>query len=186
MKDSILGTRKTSAFTSTRTQGGIAMTFVRQRISAHTWIITLILVSLLALGCSVLKTGDKDTVAPPSEQKSEKKEDKNKPLYYEFADVLIPAELKPDTKNTFVYQTAGLSAGVMTFNGRVELSSLVKFFERNMRKDNWRKISTFKSPRTMLLFQKENRLCVIQILEGYKTEVIIWVAPTLAELEAGN
>lgn len=144
------------------------------------------LVFLLAGGCSVLKTGDKDEVATPSEQKTEKKEAKNKPLYYEFADVLIPAELKPDTKNTFVYQTAGLSAGVITFSGRVELSSLVKFFERNMRKDNWRKISTFKSPRTMLLFQKENRLCVIQILEGYKTEVIIWVAPTLAELGSGN
>ena len=162
------------------------MGFVRQRNSAHIWITALMLVFFLAGGCSVLRTGDKETAADSSEQKTEKKEDKNKPLYYEFADVLIPAELKPDTKNTFVYQTAGLSAGVMTFGGRVELGSLVKFFERNMRKDNWRKISTFKSPRTMLLFQKENRLCVIQLLEGYKTEVIIWVAPTLAELEIGN
>ena len=67
------------------------------------------------------------------------------------------------------------------------MNSLVAFFETNMRKDNWRRISMFKSPRTILLFQKDNRWCVIQIINGgYKTEVIVWVAPTLADIGAGG
>ena len=162
------------------------MVFVRLRKEALICVGVLVLFCFVAVGCSTLEREKKNETPTSSEQKQSKKEDKNKPLYYEFSDVLIPAELKPDQKNSFVYETAGLTAGVMSFSGRVEMNSLVTFFERNMRQDNWRRISMFKSPRTILLFQKENRWCVIQISEGYKTEVIIWVAPTLDDLGGGS
>ena len=42
-------------------------------------------------------------------------------------------------------------------------------------------ISAFKSPRTMMLFQKQTRWCVINITEGqFSTQVEIWVAPTIS------
>jgi hypothetical protein len=49
-----------------------------------------------------------------------------------------------------------------------------------MVKDDWKNISSFKSERTMLLFQKANRWCVMNITdERFNTYVEIWVAPTI-------
>ena len=115
-----------------------------------------------------------------------KKESGPVPLYYDFGDVLVPSELKLIEKSSFVFKTPGLSAGVLALKGRVEMSSLIDFFENNMAKDNWRQVSSFKSTRTIMLFQKENRWCVINITDGdYNTMVEIWVAPTTEGTGAG-
>ena len=106
------------------------------------------------------------------------KDEKNAPLYYDFVDVLIPREIKLNTKSSFVYHTSGFTAGVLVFKSKVERNSLIQFFESNMTKDNWQAVSSFKSPRTLLLFQKENRWCVINITDNnWDTLVEIWVAP---------
>jgi len=104
------------------------------------------------------------------------------PIYYDFGDVLIPSELKLQKKHSFVLRTPGLSSGVLSFKGRVEVNSLIAFFESNMSKDNWKPITSFKSPRTIMLYQKENRWCVISIIESdFHTNVEIYVAPTAGE-----
>ncbi|MBT8357985.1 MAG: hypothetical protein HKO79_06230 [Desulfobacterales bacterium] len=127
----------------------------------------------------------------PSERNSSdsyeaiRQKNKTGPLYYDFEDVLIPRELKVDQKSSFVYNTAGFSAGVLVLKGRVELGSLISFFEKNMAKDNWLLISSFKSSRTIMLFQKQNRWCVINITEGMSTRTEIWVAPTMNEPMSG-
>jgi hypothetical protein len=52
--------------------------------------------------------------------------------------------------------------------------------------DNWKNISSFKSERTMLLFQKNHRWCVMNITdEAFNTYVEIWVAPTTKDAQAG-
>lgn len=103
---------------------------------------------------------------------------KEAPLYYDFEDVLVPRDLTLNGKSSFVYQTAGLTAGVLVFTSKVERNSLIQFFENNMAKDNWQAISSFKSPRTLLLFGKDNRWCVINITDNnWDTLVEIWVAP---------
>jgi hypothetical protein len=106
------------------------------------------------------------------------KDEQNAPLYYDFGDVLVPRELNLDAKSSFVYHTSGFTAGVLVFESKVERTSLIEFFDNNMAKDNWQAVSAFKSPRTLLLFQKENRWCVINITDGdWNTMVEIWVAP---------
>ncbi len=132
-------------------------------------------------GCSTLPS-ERDS----SESfESKRQKDKTGPLYYSFDDVLIPRELKVDQKASFIYNTAGFSAGVLVLKGRVELESLISFFEKNMAKDNWRLISSFKSSRTIMLFQKQNRWCVINITESMSTRTEIWVAPTMNEPVSG-
>jgi hypothetical protein len=109
-------------------------------------------------------------------------------LYYDFGDVLIPKELKILQNPSFIYRTGGYACGLMILTGHVELTSLINFFSNNMVKDNWRLLSTFKSSRTLLLFQKDNRWCIITITEGglfRSTEVAIWVAPTGGQAGAG-
>lgn len=137
---------------------------------------------LLTTGCA----GTKPKKGDPTPQTTTQKDKGPSPLYYDFGDVLIPNELKVIKKSSFVYKTPGFSAGVLTLKGRVEINSLIAFFENNMAKDNWRTISSFKSPRTIMVFQKENRWCIINITEkDFKTQVEIWVAPTINEVESG-
>jgi hypothetical protein len=138
---------------------------------------------LLAAGCSVLPQNKEGPTPKDATKKNEQT-----PIYYEFEDVLIPKELKVERDESFIYQTAGVSAGLMTLKARVEIGSLITFFEKNMRKDNWRLISSFKSGRSMMLFQKENRWCVMNIAQSgfdYSTRVEIWVAPTVGDAQSG-
>ena len=114
------------------------------------------------------------------------KDEKDAPLYYDFEDVLIPRDLKLNAKSSFVYHTSGLTAGVLVFTAKVERNSLIQFFENNMAKDNWQAVSSFKSPRTLLLFQKESRWCVINITDNnWDTLVEIWSAPNSGEPGGG-
>ncbi|MEW6671058.1 MAG: hypothetical protein AB1427_05105 [Thermodesulfobacteriota bacterium] len=109
------------------------------------------------------------------------------PLYYDFGDVLVPSELKVDKDASFVFRTPGYSAGVLALTGRVEVNSLIDFFYNNMSKDNWKLISYFKSRRTLMLFNKENRWCAINITEGdFTTYAEIWVSPTAMEGATGK
>ena len=109
---------------------------------------------------------------------AKEKDEKNAPLYYDFEDVLVPRDLKLNDKSSFVYHTSGFTAGVLGFTSKVDRNSLILFFENNMTKDNWQAVSSFKSPRTLLIFQKENRWCVINITDNqWDTQVEIWVAP---------
>jgi hypothetical protein len=81
-------------------------------------------------------------------------------------------------------QTGGFAAGVISLRGRVDSHSLVTFFESQMQSDNWRIVGFFKSSRSLMMFYKENRWCVINITEkDFFTYVEVWVAPTLHPVE---
>jgi hypothetical protein len=156
------------------------------KLTKKSWVTVLILISFLVMpGCQTLNKWLGKKGGELSDQSKPKKKDKP-PIYYDFGDVLIPSELKVDKEASFVYRTPSFSAGVMTLQGRVEVNSLIAFFVNNMAKDNWREVAAFKSPRSMLLYQKDNRWCVINISDrDYYTYVEIWVAPTIGDVDAG-
>jgi hypothetical protein len=131
----------------------------------------MVALMLLSVACS-------STPKTTDGAQAREKDEKNAPLYYDFDDVLVPRDLKLNTKSSFVYHSSDLTAGVLVFTSKVERNSLIQFFDNNMAKDNWQTVSSFKSPRTLLLFQKENRWCVINITDNnWDTLVEIWVAP---------
>jgi len=133
------------------------------------WVM-LVLLLMVAACSSTPKTTDGS--------EAEEKDSQDAPLYYDFGDVLIPRELELDVNSSFVYHTSGFTAGILAFKSKVEIGSMINFFESNMAKDNWQAVGIFKSPRTLLLFQKENRWCVINITDNrWDTLVEIWVAP---------
>ena len=137
----------------------------------------------LFVGCSGLRSKRNESAI----KSIEKKEDAST-YYHEFEDILLPRELKIDNQATYVVQAPGFLTGVLALKGRVERNSLVTFFKSNMAKDNWRSLGSFKSPRTntILLFQKENRWCVINIKEKrFYTYVEIGVAPSINDDESG-
>jgi hypothetical protein len=138
-------------------------------------LVPLFLVALLG-GCATLNQQDTAEVDEPIMEE----EAEPSPVYYDFGDVLIPLELEVDRDSSFIYHAPGFTAGVLVLTGRVEAASLIRFFENNMAKDNWQLVSSFKSPRTIMFFNKANRSCIINITEhSFSTEVEIWVAPTM-------
>lgn len=154
----------------------------RQTVLMAIGMITLFF--FIASGCSTLKS----RTSSSTQELEIKKDKESSPLYYDFGDVLIPKELKVDKKSSYIVQSPGFLTGILALKGDIERNSLIAFFQNNMAKDNWREISLFKSPQTstIILFQKENRWCVISINEkGYNTYVEIGVAPTVNEPESG-
>jgi hypothetical protein len=102
--------------------------------------------------------------------------------YYDFSDVLIPGELKLKPKLSSVYRTPGFAAGLLVFEGRYDATSLSGFFESNMAKDNWRSKASIKFNPMILIFEKDNRICVIRIKENtFYTHVEVWMAPATKE-----
>ena len=158
------------------------MTKVKRRGTFLAYIGIMTAFFLIIAGCAGLKSHRGSSTSHDSSGKDKEPS----PLYYDFGDVLLPPELKLDTESSFVFKTPGLAAGVLSLRGNVEMDSLIAFFENNMSNDNWRPVSSFKSPRTILMFQKDNRWCVINITDkGFSTHVEIWVAPTTSETESG-
>lgn len=98
--------------------------------------------------------------------------------YQEFDDVLIPNEMELDQKASFVFETPQFKTGIVTYKGRVDAVSLANFFEKELPKDNWRLRSKMKYQRTIMVFEKPDRDCVINIIdETFNTIVEIMVAP---------
>jgi hypothetical protein len=140
----------------------------------------MILAFFLCSGCAGL-FGSKGSSLSSSAQS----EENPIPLYRDFEDVAIPRELKEDKKSTYVIESAGYRSGILALKGRVERNSLIDFFKDNMAKDNWKAITSFKTPkRAIMLFQKENRWCMINITEkNINTYIEIGVVPTIAGVE---
>ena len=157
------------------------MTKLRQIRTALTFIGIITVFFVLINGCANSKFSKNNSKSSTKEQKAKG----NHPLYRDFGDVLVPSELKINKELTFVFETSGFTAGVNAYKGRVKVHSLIKFFKSSMVKDNWRTLGIFKSsPLSIMLFQKENRSCMIKIIEGFNTSVEIWVAPRIDESES--
>jgi hypothetical protein len=144
------------------------------------WIVVLFLI--LPVGCSVLKPIQDKNSAPdqPTRTGSAK--------YHNFDDILIPSQLKVNKRTSSIFETENLVAGVISLKGRMDIDALVEFFKNNMNKDNWSAGGMFKGPRSILLFEKGSRWCVITVTNGqYDTQlqVEIWVTPKSDEIASG-
>lgn len=154
----------------------------------RSWQLALGIVSALAImvvltACSGLNSQQKSA---SSEQPPVQKSEKPTTVYYDFGDILVPKALSIDSGKSFVMSTSGLTAGVLSLKGRVEVHSLLEFFEKRMPMDGWALENKFRALRSMLLFTKQNRNCVITIDEGrFNTLVEIWVAPSVQGTMSG-
>jgi hypothetical protein len=148
------------------------------------YIFIVIVAFSLVSACTTL-TG-KEKSSNQNKQQSADGDSDPTTIYYDFDDVVVPRELKVRRDKTFIYESAGLKAGLLSLKGRVDTSSLIDFFEINMKKDNWRLVSLIKTPATLMLYHKNNRLCVIEIDEdNYSTYTRIWLAPVSSSLSSG-
>ncbi len=135
-------------------------------------LLTLCLVSACAQSQYATSAAPADQSAPPPPPQEPTA------FYYDFDDILIPKEMDLKAADSFILETPQFKSGVMVFSGKIEVNSLTDFFIANMTKDNWSMRSAFRSSRTILVFEKAQRYCIINITdEKFKTLVEIWVSP---------
>jgi hypothetical protein len=99
-------------------------------------------------------------------------------VFFEFADLPVPVELKKVDNRTMVMRTPTFQGGILALEGRVTKDSLIDFFTRTLPRHGWELTGTLNAKRSFLAFSKgPSTHCLIQIYDGplsLNTEVEIW------------
>ncbi len=140
------------------------------------------ILAALVLAVTALTPASSPAAERPVEPKSGAEARSESPgVYYHFKDVLVPRELELDRGESFVYEAAGINAGLLVFSGRVEVRSLTRFFIEAMAHDGWSLAARFTNHKVLLQFDKPGKRAVIYITETtFSTRVEIWLGPHLA------
>ncbi|MFP5214183.1 MAG: hypothetical protein ACLGPL_12485 [Acidobacteriota bacterium] len=105
------------------------------------------------------------------------------PQFLDFPDIPIPAELEIQSKDSYVFQAGGFKTGVLTLRGRVDANSVLNFFQVAMPREGWKAKGGFRYRRSMLIFDKGDKSCIINVYEKmYYTYVEIAVAPANGQI----
>ncbi len=102
-----------------------------------------------------------------------------RPLFYDFQDIPIPYELSLQSDDSYVFQSGALKLGILTLRGRVDLNSLINFFQIAMPRESWKPKGGFRYKRSVLIFEKPDKTCIINLYEKlFYSYVEIYVAPS--------
>jgi len=136
-----------------------------------------VLIALFIAGCATETLSPKPAPLGVSRVEKEGKE-AVAPLYYDFKDVPVPRELNIKREKSYVFQTTDSTVGLISFSGNLDTELLIGFFTNRMPEDGWRLLASFKSPKTVLFFLKENRFCLITLIgKTFGTDVEILLTP---------
>jgi len=104
-----------------------------------------------------------------------------KAKFFQFNDIPIPPELDVQSKNSNVFESGQIKMGFLTLRGRVESNSVMNFFVATLPREGWRLKGQFRYNRSLLIFDKPDKVCVILMKEeAYYTYVEIYVSPVAA------
>ncbi len=149
-----------------------------------THIACLCLMALALAGCFGSSSSDTGSTAGSADTSAPARD-----YYYDqFPDVAIPVDMSASAKDTFITYTAdGLKLGMQVFSGRVEMGSLITVMQRYMLRDGWNLRSVFRAHRSILVFERSDRICALYISEGLVyTEMLVFVSPRLTDGAAHN
>ena len=133
------------------------MIFGKKSVIALFWVILL---GVAWIGCSTT-VKERQSGRPAGTTGGTKAEREGVGKYY-FDDVVVPSELNYKPNKSFVYETPGFKAGISVFSKwRLEVDSLIEFFNYHMEKDNWKQVNTFRGKESMLNFSKPDKTCAI-------------------------
>ena len=143
--------------------------------------ISMIASLLLLSGC--MHTNSGATPEESHEPAAAEKTAEFEPYYpADFRDLLIPGELVWNRERSVTISTDSFNGGILSFNGRVEVTSLMEFFTNSMKNDGWTTVGSIKSKNVLLSFTKESSTCMIRINEGGpigKTDVNVYITKTI-------
>jgi hypothetical protein len=91
--------------------------------------------------------------------------------FSDFEDVPLPPEVSPNKRKTQLYSAGKGKVGLLTLEGRVDPDSLAAFFQNNLPRNGWKPMTSLKDRNYVLVFVKNDRMCLITISEGWFTTV---------------
>lgn len=102
-------------------------------------------------------------------------------FFSEFADIPIPNDMSESKSDTYTAaQASGIKAGFQKFSGRVDALALIRTMRRNMADHGWVLRSYLRSSESVLVFEKPDRVCSLQISDGvFSTDMRIFLSPRL-------
>ena len=101
--------------------------------------------------------------------------------YAEFDDIPVPTALSPSGTPTIIYTNTGIKSGSQAFAGRVEITSLNTFMINHLTKQGWGFKSAFRSDKSVLIFEKSDKFCVIYNIDGTITTTMqVFVTPKVS------
>lgn len=118
-------------------------------------VLALLLATWGCAGTDLMGSGSEDPAKPQPQQS----------FYYDYSDIKVPEEMEIQTDKSSITPAEGGKFGTMKFKGWAEPISLFDFFFNNMPKDGWTMVTYQKYQRYLLVFTKENRVCMITIEE---------------------
>ena len=102
--------------------------------------------------------------------------------YDEFPDVPIPVDMSANSDRFTILGKGGVKLGIEEFSGRVDHTSLVNAMQNYMLRDGWTMRSLFRAKRSVLVFEKPDRICSLYIVDGtFSTTMLVFVSPKLAD-----
>ena len=84
-----------------------------------------------------------------------------------FSDIEMPVDMKWQNDESMAIRTDSFQGGIITYAGRVEVSSLKQFIVTTMENKKWKLVGEAQSDRTLLAFTKPNRTCMVVLEEGF-------------------
>ena len=130
---------------------------------------------VISQGCTYFDTtSDENTIAMVPE---------SQPFYpRDFNEVLIPDGLVHDRAESMYLKSESFNGGILNYQGRLEVNSLIEFFENTMPQKGWTLSGSVKSANSLLIFTKPEKTCMVSIIESklsMNTEVYIYVSQSL-------
>ena len=102
-------------------------------------------------------------------------------FFSEFEDIPVPNEMREISSDSIItFAPTGVKCGMQRFKGRVEAVSLMNAMRRNMAGHGWTLRSLLRAQRSILIFEKRDRMAFVEITEGrLNTEMRIIVSARL-------
>ena len=132
--------------------------------------------TLMLTGCAFWGTSEESEMSQSSA---------NQPYYpKDFREILIPDGLSMNRDNSMYVKTSSFGGGILNFEGRLEVNSLIEFFQNSMPKNGWQLSGSVKSKKSLLIFTKPEKVCMITIAENsfnFNTEVYVYISEKISQ-----
>ena len=160
-----------------------------QKSGREYWILAICICLLVGFGCSRSSAPPPNPISQPQPPGSSMGSTPGgtpapqtasgpRPQYLDFPDIPIPMELDVRSAESNVFESGALKMGFITLRGRVDTNSLITFFTTALPREGWKLKGQFRYSRSMLIFEKQNKTCVMLLKEStIYTYVEIYVVP---------
>ena len=82
-----------------------------------------------------------------------------------FSDIPIPSKFEYDRSKSLIYESGSgtIKVGRLFFSGWAKQNRVISFFQNEMLNNGWTLVRVIEHDGTMLLYEKETRVCTINI-----------------------